>query len=139
MSHRSRGPIRLFAVSCLFVASLAVGAGGALADPDGQPGPATTVSPTPLSEERPTCAPTQAAAPDSTPGGGSVTDRTAPAETQSASTPSGSVSPTATAAAKKSSPLARTGSNIGPIVGALAVALAVGGVLVIVARRRATP
>lgn len=138
MSHR-RGPIRLFAVSCLFTASLAIGAGGALAvtaDPDGQPGAATTVSPTPLPAERPTCPPTETAPATPPPGRTSAPTETASTEPLSTQAPSATATPTATATTKPS--LARTGSNVGPIVGVLAVALVVGGVLVIVARRRAT-
>ncbi|MDR3069265.1 MAG: hypothetical protein LBU50_07165 [Cellulomonas sp.] len=140
MSHRSCGPIRLFAASFLFTASIVVGAGGALAvtaDPDGQSGAATTVSPTPLPAQKPTCPPTETAAP--APHAGSIPTDTASAApaVQKTDAPS-PATPTATAAAKSSSPLARTGSNIGPIAGVLAVALAVGGVLVVVARRRAT-
>lgn len=139
MSHRSRGPIRLFAVSFLFTASLAIGAGGALAaDPDGgRPDAATTVSPTPLSDEKPTCAPTQTetAAPVPGPRGGSTPTAPTTADPQPTETASATATPTATPVAK---PLASTGSNAGPIVGVVAVALAVGGVLFFVARRRAT-
>ncbi|MCL2092073.1 MAG: hypothetical protein FWH11_12895 [Micrococcales bacterium] len=141
MSHRSRGPIRLFAVSFLFTASIAVGAGGALAvaaNPDGQSGTATTVSPTPLPTERPTCPPTQTASTTPPERGGSAPTETASTGLQATRTPSGTVTPTATAVAKNTSPLARTGSNVAPIVGVLALALVVGGVLVIIARRRAT-
>ncbi len=141
MSHRSRGPIRLFAASFLFAASMAVGAGGAFAvpaEPDGQSGSATTVSPTPLPAEKPTCAPTQTTPVTPAPGAGSTPSESATVESPSTQAPSETATPTATAATNDGSALARTGSNIGPIVGALAVALAVGGVLVIVARRRAT-
>ncbi len=139
MSHRRRGPIRSLAVSFLFTASMALGAGGAFAltaDPDGQPAAATTVSPTPLPAEKPSCSPTQTA-----PATSAARRSPTPTDTSTAmprSTPKSSSTTTPTATVAKKAPLAHTGSNVGPIVGVLAVALTVGGVLIVVARRRAT-